>query len=295
MGSWSFQLAEPRTIAFVVSGTKENPFGYTYGARVFAWPTDSSTPPVGDDSYCMSAGGGRVQHLAAGSYRFNVLMDLAAPTWGFTSKDVTDFDFNFTDMRISEEEGGLEVSWKPAAALLDLCTHGTEKETLVSWYRNGYRVGTQLVPAKADGAFIDGLTVGVKYRVTVSSRYNGYLPRQSDLEGTGTPRIPSALLVQSPRTVLPRTPFPVEVSLTDRRGRPVADAKVSLQYSRNRVEAAGGPSANSARTLKSVRTNRKGLARTKVRLSKSGYVRAVFRASGKYADSLKARRIRVRR
>lgn len=195
------------------------------------------------------------------------------------------------DLQIEEKEGGLLVKWTPPPTLVG-CPEGASRPAEARVYRDGFVVQTVSARTDKGAIFIDPLTVGVRYGVRLVSDY--MLP--TTLVGHGTPRIPSVLLFDAPRQVEAEDPFPIDVELEDRKGRPLPNELVTLYYeppkAANMLRASKAPKL---KRLKTVKTARDGHARTKIKLKRSGRIVAQYKARGKHGAAQKRVKVRVRR
>lgn len=267
--------------------------------------------PSGPASYhkiCDTSSTDALLWMPAGTYNiqvtapFNMLSmggGINADTVSLAVEPVAE-DTNLSNVQINEEEGGLEVLWTNPS-YLQRCTGQPAAAPVLQWFRNGYQVGeSSRTTATSRGYFIDSLTVGTTYRVELFLR--GESSRGSFKMGTpavqyGTPRIPSVLLMQAPRVVTANEKFPIEVVLQDRKGRPIAKQGVTLTYQPLTPTAVSATASAipSAKKLKTVRTNAKGVASTKVKLKKTGRVVATFKDSGRNAATLETKKIKVKK
>ena len=241
----------------------------------------------------------RVFYLESGSYILGSSFKTTPPTTGdrfsIASTDMSGYtmaQLQPHDFRVQEEEGALLAEWSPPVAWprTDCSPLGEHAQLRV--YRQGHRVQT-LSPLVGKGsAFVDPLTVGVRYGLRFVSDYLG---QESTLVAYGTPRIPSVLLFGAPSRVTQGDPFPIDIALEDRKGRPLAGEDVALYFE----GAAGATSASQApakgQLLKKLKTNRAGQAKTTIKLKRSGRVVAVFKARGKHGAVQKVKKIRVGR
>lgn len=236
--------------------------------------------------------------MLPGTYNFHQPAYVSGPSSLFLQP--VPGEMNFSNFQVQEEEGGLEITWTHPPYMQE-CEPGRGGPG-ISWYRNGYQVGSGgAEKPTSTGYFIDSLTVGIKYKVELTwgadTPYGDAftLIGGTPLVGYGTPRIPSVLLMQAPRVVPRNQPFPVEVLLEDRKGRPIANERVTLTYQPLAGKAAATTAGPSGKMLKTVKTNRKGVASAKVKLKKTGRIVATFNDSGKHAATLKTKKIKVKK
>lgn len=217
------------------------------------------------------------------------------PSWGPLTLEWMNQELSAPVVSVAEEVGALDVSWSVPSVRPIMTGPNSNKLTYgISWYRDGRQVGTAGTSwdqREPTSTLIDGLTMTQRYRVCVSafSYIRGYMPVIDSPKNcvAGTALLPASLRVLAPRTVRANEPIPISVRAASK-GRRVVKGHVRLTLRPK------SPHKANSRTLRTVKLDRTGKAKTILRFKKSGTLSATLKPRGPFDAVTQSRKVRVR-